>query len=400
VRLANWAAIAVIAATVLLLSPSGATGDEGFSLRGYGTATVDGVLASGEWDTAGRYDFSAARAPAEGGGTVSAILYVMNDGVNLYLALRVSVSNLGYSSFDAVLNAPPPNPFAPGSDVLRTTASSFEDLHYHFVPPNSYPWLADVDDGGTRDGTAVVRSNGGFSVFEVAHPLDSADNAHDFSLAIARRVEFVAAFHHCVDSCATTLMPSSGFGEIVVVSGTRVPPDTRITGGPRDGAEVREQKTFEFTGTDDVVSPPDLTFECKVDAEEWSACQSPLGGVLEDGWHTLRVRALDDMLNADPTPAKRRWRIDTRAPSRPSVAGPRLAREDSPEYRFSSADPGTLRRRIRFRCAFDTKRLHVCSSASRRHLPPGRHVLRVRAVDPAGNESGTTTVRIVLRPHA
>jgi len=387
-------------AILAVSSPGSASGSDNLTLRGFGVPVVDGVLGAGEWDSAGRYDFMANRAPAEGGGMVPATLYVMNDGANLYLALRVSVTNLGYSVFDAVFLAPPPNSFGDGNDILRTSLSSFDDLHFHFVPPFNYPWLADQADGGTIDGTGVGRTHGEFSVFEVAHPLDSADDAHDFSLTIPKHVRFVASFQHCLDSCVGTFMPASGFGEIVAVSGTRVPPNTFITGGPRDRAEVREERTFDFTGADDVVSPPDLTFECKADAEDWSACESPVGGVVEDGWHTLNVRALDDMLNTDPTPATRRWRIDTRAPTKPSAAGPRLARTDSPAYRFSAADPGTPRRRIRFRCAFDTKRLHDCSSAYRRHLPQGRHVLRVRAVDPAGNESGMTTVRIVLRASA
>jgi large repetitive protein len=191
-------------------------------------------------------------------------------------------------------------------------------------------------------------------------------------------------------------MPSSGFGEIVVVSGTHVPPDTTITRGPRNGAEVRGQPIFDFTGSDDVVSPNDLTFECSVDADEWSSCESPLAGVIEDGWHTLRIRALDDMLNVDPTPAARSWRIDTKAPSRPSVRAPRPATRGT-VYRFSSTDRGTSSHRLRFRCAIDTRRLHACASRYRLQLPPGRHVLRVRAVDPAGNESGTTTVRLVIR---
>ena len=379
-----------------VFSPGGASGAGEFSLRGFGAPVVDGMLGLGEWESAGRYDFMANRAPAEGGGTVPATLYVMNDSAKLYLGLRVSVTGLGYSVFDAVFHAPPPNPFGEGNDILRTSATSFEDLHYHFVPPFSYPWLADQADGGAIDGDGVGRTHGEFSVFEVAHPLDSTDDRHDFSLRIGKHARFVASFQHCLDSCVGTFMPSSGFGEIVAVSGTHIPPDTTITGGPRDGSEVREQTIFDFTGTDDVVNPADLTFECKVDAEEWSECESPTGEVVDDGWHTLRVRALDDMLTVDPTPARRRWRLDTRPPASPKVAGPRLPRGTSPKYRFSSTDPGTPRRRIRFRCAFDTKRLHACRSAYRRHLLPGKHVLRVRAVDLAGNESGTTAVRVVL----
>ena len=393
---------ATVAALVTILlavsvSTGAASGSDGLSLRGYGTATIDGVLAPGEWDTAGRYDFAAARAPAEGGGTVPATLYVMNDAVNLYLALRVSVVDLGYSAFDVQFADPPPGSiFADGDDVLRTTPSSFEDLHLHFTPPIYYPWMLDEADGGTSDGAGVTSSNGVLSVFEVAHPLNSADDRHDFSLTIPQRMRFTASFQHCLDTCVGTFVPGGGFGEVVAVSGTHVPPETTITGGPRDGAEVREEEVFEFSGTDDVAGPDTLSYQCRFDADEWSDCESPVGGVTEDGWHTLRVRALDDMLNADPTPAQRRWRLDTRPPSKPRLimSNPRSG---VVTVHFSARDLGTPTRRLRFRCGIDTKRLHACSARYRRRLAAGRHALRVRAVDPAGNQSATRTARIVVR---
>jgi hypothetical protein len=383
--------LAVLVAIMAVAWAGSAAASEGLSLRGYGTAVLDGDLAPGEWDSAGRYDFAARRAPSEGGGSVPASFYVMNDATNMYLALRVSVTNIGFSAFDTIFKAPGPNAFAEGSDILHTSPTYFEDLHYHQTSPFQWSWLEDVADGGTRDGTSATQTHFGFVVYEVSHPLDTADNRHDFSLTIPKHETFAGSFHHCVGSCASTGIPESGFGEIVVVSGTHVPPNTRITAGPADGAEVRDERTFEFTGTDDVAPVEELRFECKVDREEWSECESPLAGVVADGWHTLRVRAIDDMLNADPTPAQRRWRIDTKAPSKPSVTLRNGA------YRFSSSDRGTPRRRLRFRCGLDTTRLHACGSRYSRRLPAGRHVLRVRAVDPAGNESSVRTVRFVVR---
>jgi hypothetical protein len=381
---------ATIAILAVFASGSASASDTGLSLRGFGTATIDGDLAPGEWNAAGKYDFMARRAPDEGGGTVPATLYVMNDATNIYLGLRVSVTNFGYSPFDAIFHAPGPNPFGEGSDILRTLPTYFEDVHYHQTSPFEWSWLADVVDGGTRDGTSATQTHFGFIVYEVAHPLDSPDNRHDFSLAIPKHVTFVGSFQHCFNSCVGTFMPSSGFGEIVVVSGTHVPPNTRITAGPPNGAEVRDERTFEFTGTDDVAPADELRYECMVDGADWSDCESPVGGVVADGWHTLRVRALDDMLNADPSPTQRRWRIDSRPPSRPSVT------LRNGVYRFSSKDRGTPARRIAFRCGVDTKRLHACGSRLRLKIRSGRHVLRVRAVDPASNQSGTTTVRLRL----
>ena len=379
-----------MAALLMVLAPAPIASAENITIRGFGTAVVDGELAPGEWDHAGFYNFEARRAPAEGGGTVPASFYVMNDATNLYLALRVSVQNIGGSVFDTAFHAPGPNAFGEGSDILRTSATTFDDLHYHPISPFQWTWLGDVADGGSRDGTSATQTHLGYVVYEVVHPLNTSDDRHDFSLTIPKRVTFYAGFWHCLDTCVQTPIPG-GLVDLVVVSGTRVPPQTTIISGPSNGAQVREQQVFAFTGADDVAPADQIEFECQVDGEEWSSCESPLGGVVTDGWHTLSVRALDEMLNADPSPAQRRWRIDSQAPSRPSVT------LRNGLYRFSSKDRGTPARRITFRCGIDTKRLHACGSRLRLRIRSGRHVLRVRGVDPAGNQSGTTAVRMRLR---
>jgi hypothetical protein len=147
---------------------------------------VDGNLAPGEWDAAGRYDFQAARGPLDGGGTVPASFYVMNDATNLYLALRVSVQDIGWSSLDTVFHAPGTGGFGEGSDILRTSATAFEDLHFH--PISSFEWtrLPDVADGGTSDGRSATQTHLGYVVYEVVHPLNSPDDRHDFSLTIPK----------------------------------------------------------------------------------------------------------------------------------------------------------------------------------------------------------------------
>src|SRR5262245_34069865 len=147
----------LIATAVMVVALSGAArASDQLVLRGYGTAVVDGTLAPGEWAGAGRYDFQANRAPAEGGGTVPATLLVMNDSVNLYLALRLSVSDIGYSSFMTEFFAPPPSRFGPGNDILVAQPTSFDDLHFHEISPNSWQLMSDIADGGSLDGTAAV----------------------------------------------------------------------------------------------------------------------------------------------------------------------------------------------------------------------------------------------------
>jgi hypothetical protein len=378
----------VIALAVALISaaPGAARASDGLALRGYGTAVIDGVLSPGEWDTAGRYDFQANRSPVAGGGTVPATVFVMNDATNLYMALRVAVTTLDNSAFDQFFGPPGSNGFGPGNDILRVVPWAFEDASFQ-QSGQGWEWIADLAAGGTQDGTSSVRVNGDVAVFEVAHPLNSSDDLHDFSLTVPSHVDYVGLFQHCIaGSCAfTNYTPYPS--KIVVVSGTHIPPDTSITSGPADGAEVSEYATFELAGTDDVAPPSEITFECKVDAQEWAPCETPFwSDATDEGWHTVSVRAFDDMLNVDPTPAERRWRLDTTSPSRPRV----LRRGRT--LHFSATDPGTPPGSIHFRCALDGKRLHACGSRFR--VRAGRHLVRVRAVDPAGNESSVKIVRL------
>jgi uncharacterized delta-60 repeat protein len=81
-------------------------------------------------------------------------------------------------------------------------------------------------------------------------------------------------------------------------------PNTKIVRGPHGtvaGAKVR----FRFR------ADPDATgFECKLDGGRWRACKSPLRlGGLDAGRHRFKVRAVSDEGQADPTPAKRRFKV-------------------------------------------------------------------------------------------
>jgi hypothetical protein len=395
VKIARRAWLAVTLVVLALPSSASASHDTGLSFRGFGTATIDGVLAPAEWDGAGRYDFQADRAPSEGGGTVPATLFVMNDATNIYFALRVAVANLGYSAFDGIFLPAGPNP-SNGGDVLRAMPWGFSDMHFHQTSPFTWDWLGDTADGGTQDGMSAAQAANGVAVYEVSHPLNSTDDRHDFSQPIPSHISWTGSFQHCVSGpCGTTVIPGPTGGRIVVVSGTRVPPETTITDGPPDGEELPDYGLYVFKGVDDVAPESEITFECKVDAEEWTSCESPFAPVtIPDGRHTLSIRALDDMLNADPTPAQRRWRTDSKSPSKPRVA--RSRRGKLTQFRFSARDVGTPTRRLRFRCAIDSKRLHACRSPYRVRLPAGRHVVRVSAVDPARNESSMRIARFLV----
>ena len=180
----------------------GAQAHNGLSFSAFGTATIDGVLAPGEWDGAARFDLPV-NVPE--GGTTPGTLLVMNDGVNLYLAFRLARTTADMTTvaveFD---NDHDGGGFAPenGDDGLVVNSSSPGTLSDNFrircTPPGGTTGFCGPGDmspaspgvvypdglpaPGTIDGKGAFRNDGTFSVFEISHPLDSADNAHDFSL--------------------------------------------------------------------------------------------------------------------------------------------------------------------------------------------------------------------------
>ena len=85
-------------------------------------------------------------------------------------------------------------------------------------------------------------------------------------------------------------------------------------------------------------------------------------------------------------------------PTTPVVRGPRRATTAQPVYRFSAKDGGTPAARIRFRCAFDSTRLHRCGARYSERLTVATHLLRVQALDLAGNRSRINAVRVVVVP--
>jgi hypothetical protein len=385
-------ACTVALAAAMALTSGVALASDQVKLRGYGTAVVDGVLTLNEWENAGRFHFEVDTSPT-GGETVPATFYVMNDSSNLYIGLRTSAPRPSNSALDLFFLGAPPDVFGPGSDILHVMPGTFDDL---FFQPAG-PYLRDEDYGGTRDGKAVVREADGELVYEVAHPLNSADDEHDFSLTVPSHIQFMGVFQYCFGSCPAAYIPPVT-GEMVIVSGTHVPPDTSFTSGPANGAELSGYGQFGFVGSDDVAPPSELTYECRLDARDWSECASPLSSPTHDeGWHTLSIRALDDMLNVDPTPVSRRWRIDTQEPSKPKVVVSSRPGAATAKFRFFATDSGTPARRLRYRCAVDHTPFRACGSRFVLRLRSGRHSLRVCATDPAGNRGAPKSVRFVVR---
>jgi YVTN family beta-propeller protein len=85
---------------------------------------------------------------------------------------------------------------------------------------------------------------------------------------------------------------------------------------------------------------------------------------------------------------------DKTPPSAPRVQGPRRTSNHAPSFRFRSRDPDNPAGKLHYRCSFDSRHLHACALRYRQRLKTGKHLLRARALDPAGNRGRTTTVVI------
>jgi hypothetical protein len=87
---------------------------------------------------------------------------------------------------------------------------------------------------------------------------------------------------------------------------------------------------------------------------------------------------------------------DSAAPRRPVVRGSLVVRGGrTAVYHLSATDAFTPAAAVRFLCGVDAASLRPCAARLLLRLSPGSHVLRVRAVDPAGNRSAVT--RLVLK---
>src|SRR5829696_8299307 len=167
-----------------------------------------------------------------------------------------------------------------------------------------------------------------------------------------------------------------------------VAPNTTIDAKPNDPSN-NASPSFTFTGTDNVTSAANLTFECKLDTGNYGSCTSPNSlSSLSGGSHTFYVRAIDEAGNVDATPASYTWTVDTTPPETTITEGGTTTQADA-SFSFSSNEAGST-----FSCQLDASGFAPCTSPmTYNSLSNASHTFEVKAKDAAGNTDATPAKR-------
>jgi hypothetical protein len=156
-------------------------------------------------------------------------------------------------------------------------------------------------------------------------------------------------------------------------------PVVKITKGPKPlGNEKRP--TFEFSSTRPV------SFICQLDGGTPQPCASPytVPAPLADGDHGFVVTGTDAE-GGSGSSGLYSFRIDTKAPRTKIVGHPKKVirthkRSVVARFRLKANEVP-----VTFYCQFGREALRICPARFHRRFAPGRHVLKVRAKDEAGN---------------
>ena len=166
------------------------------------------------------------------------------------------------------------------------------------------------------------------------------------------------------------------------------PPDTEILSvthlGPTDLIEP-DSLRFELRGTDNATAWWELEFECQLDDGPWEACDTPFHYLeleeLPGGDHVMRIRAVDEFENADPTPAVHEFNSEA-GPETTILTGPEPETGSTGASFTFAADPAEG---ATFECSLDLAEFEPCANPLvLTDVPFGEHELAVRAKGPMG----------------
>jgi hypothetical protein len=256
----------------------------------------------------------------------------------------------GSASFSFTVDTTAPTiSFAGQPTILAEAAPS---LHFSASEPASFTCAV--------DGGAAQACNSPFKV-----PTALSDGAH--TLAVT----------------ATDQVGNSSHADLSFTVDTTAP---TVTFSARPAAETRDSRpTLSFSASEPA------TLGCSLDEAPPQPCdRSFVAGRLTDGPHMLEVTATDPAGNVGSATAS--FVVDTVPPRTffafrpPKNVRTRLARVRL-VLRFGSNEEG-----VTYVCRIDSGLLRFCPEVLLRRFPPGTHVVRVKAVDQAGNVDHTAAV--------
>jgi len=184
--------------------------------------TINGEILDSEWENANPLAFSLTID----GNPYSGTFYAMNDASNLYIAIKIADDDFNtVAPEDAAavyFDNDNDGTFEPGDDSVAQYAGAvgFRDRFLQAGPSIQI----DTDFGGTSDGSGACAWHGGYNHFEFSHPLNSLDDAHDFSLVPSNTVGFTMAYRdgglgvNLGHWPALTTPDATGWGDIVIAS--------------------------------------------------------------------------------------------------------------------------------------------------------------------------------------
>jgi Subtilase family len=194
---------------------------------------------------------------------------------------------------------------------------------------------------------------------------------------------------------ATSATPVGSFGPDAVGAGlvnafgaveSVAPPPTITITKPPAAISRNRTPTIEFTANRPV------TFSCEIDGGLPQACSSPftVPSPLADGPHGIAVSGTDIVGKVGTSAAS--FTVDTRRPRTFFRRHPRHRirtrhRRARATFRFGSNESD-----VTFVCKVDRGLLHFCGAKLSRRFHVGRHVVRVKARDAAGNIDRTPAV--------
>jgi hypothetical protein len=163
-----------------------------------------------------------------------------------------------------------------------------------------------------------------------------------------------------------------------------IQPKTLIDSGPTEGSFINDSTpTFTFSA-----STASSTYDCRVDAEDFAPCTSPVTLALSEGEHTFEVRATDPAHHTDASAETRTFTVDETTID----AGPEdeaWISDTAPVFDFSSSKPGAT-----FVCTVDGGDPFTCESHfAMSDLSEGTHTFGVATTDALGEVDPTPATR-------